>query len=499
MQMNPKLSLWVLKDSLEDLSPTIQCKNKKAEITEIRLYQPGMPIRDYILYLGPAEVFFPGGDSQIVCKHRSDFLFLETSDLLTVLNRVQDVFSRYARWYSNCTHAISKGCPLSVLLDYASEVFTDPIIIVNAAQVLVAHSTDLTSVIAPEDQGSIAEHNSLPEDKLIRFNQFHNDTYYQSGLIVIPPGFFPTKSYCYHILVNEDRLGTIILKAPHGDHTPGTLHLFELFSFLIHTWVQTNEEHAADFRITSNFAYTLDGNPDALPALFRQLSLFDWATDCKKQVFVVASPGSQVNFDLQVRKKLARENLGVFSMSYQNQLVILCNLDVMDQDDFTQNLCAIMKENNCCGASSISFTKLDQLVNFYQQALTAVEHSPQIPGNLYRCQDAAMRMITNIVDKSISTALIHPALAAIKAHDLAHNTDYCQTLFCFLKNERRHQQTADELFIHRNTLFLRLEKIQELWPLDLSDAEERFYLLFSFYQEHYSGENTPEPIPDNLL
>ena len=493
--MHPKLSLWILKDALEEFSPTIQCKNKKAEISEIRLYQPGMPTRDHILYLAPSKDFFPGGDERIALMHRSDLLFLESADLLTVLNRVQDVFSRYNHWYDRCLHAISKGYPLSVLLDYTADVLPAPIIIVNAAQILVAHSKDLSSVIAPEDQGSVAKDSSLPEEKLIQFNQVHNDTYYQGGLIVIPPGFFPTKSYCYHILANEDRLGTIILKAPHGDHTPGTLHLFELFSVLVHDWVRNNQEHAADFRISSNFAYTLDGKPGALSALFRQLSLFDWAANCKKQVFVIASPGSQVNFDLQVRKKLARENLGVFSMSYQNQLVILCNLDVMDQEDFTQNLCAIMKENHCCGASSITFTQLDQLVTFYQQALTAVEHSPQTVGTLYRCQDTAMRTITNIVNKSISTALIHPALAAIKAHDLAHKTEYCRTLHCFLKNERRHQQTADELFIHRNTLFLRLERILDLWPINLDDPEERFYLLFSFYQDQYSEERTPEPVP----
>jgi len=490
--MNPELSLWVLKDALEDLSPTIQCKNKKAGISELRLYQPGMPIRDHILYIAPSKDLFPDGDERIVLKHRSDLLFLETADLLTVLNRVQDVFSRYNHWYDHCLHAISKGCPLSTLLDYTAEILPAPIIIVNAAQILVAHSQDLSSVIAPEDQGSVAAHSSLPEEKLIQFNQVHNDTYYQGGLIVIPPGFFPTKSYCYHILANEDRLGTIILKAPDGDHTPGTLHLFELFSFLVHDWVRTNEEHAADFRITSNFAYTLDGKPGALAALSRQLSLFDWSADCKKQVFVISSPGSQVNFDLSVRKKLAKENLGIFPMSYQSQLVILCNLDMLDYEDFTQTLCTIMKENHCCGASSISFTELEQLVNFYQQAQTAVEHSPRIPGELYRCQDAAMRMITNIVDKAISTALIHPALSALKAHDRAHKTDYCQTLFCFLKNERRHQQTAEELFIHRNTLFLRLEKIQELWPLDLNDAEERFYLLFSFYQDRYSTPRSAE-------
>lgn len=494
--MNPHLSLWVLMDAMTDFSPTIQCKNKKAEISELRLYQPGMPIRDHILYIAPSKDLFPGGDERIVLKHRSDLLFLETTDLLTVLNRVQDIFSRYTRWYDQCTRAITAGSPLSELLDLTSQVLPFPIIIVNAAQVLVAHSKDLSGVIAPEDWGSINQNSSLPDDKLIRFNQFHNDTYYQGGLIVIPPGFFPTKSYCYHILANEDRLGTIILKAPDGDHTPGTLHLFELFSFLVHEWVRFNESSAADFRITSNFAYTLDGTPGALTALSRQLSLFDWDAQCKKQVFVIASPGSQVNFDLQIRKKLAKENLGVFSMSYRNQVVILCNLDMLDYEDFTQNLCAIMGENHCCGASSITFTRLDQLVTFYQQALTAVKYSPQVTGELYRCQDEAMRMITHIVDKAVSSALIHPAIPALKAHDAAHKTDYCRTLHCFLKNERRHQQTAQELFIHRNTLFLRLEKIQELWPLNLSDAEERFYLLFSFYQESYAETPAPPSLPE---
>ena len=486
--MRPKLSLWILKDALTEFSPSIQCKNKKAEITEVRLFRPGIFCQDHIVYLASSKEMISGGDDRIALIHRSDVLFLDTADLPAILNRVQDVFSRYESWYDSCTQAISKGCSLSALLDYAAEILPAPIIIVNAAQILVAHTKDLSSVIAPEDQGSVATYSSLPEEKLIRFNQVHNETYYQSGLIVIPPGFFPTKSYCYHILANEDRLGTIILKAPNGDHTPGTLHLFELFSALIHDWVRTNEEYAADFRITSNFAYTLDGKPGALSALQRQLSLFDWAADCKKQIFVISAPGSQVNFDLPIRRKLAKENLGIFSMSYQNQLVMLCNLDMLDYRDFTRTLCSVMEDNFCCGASSISFKELDQLVNFYQQALTAVEHSPQTVGTLYRCQDAAMRMITNIVDKAISTALIHPALSAIKAHDLAHKTDYCRTLHCFLKNERRHQQTAEELFIHRNTLFLRLEKIQELWPIDLNDPEERFYLLFSFYQIQYSEE-----------
>lgn len=491
--MTPNLSLWILKDWLEEFSPEIRCKNERTEIAGTRLFQPDIPIKDNILYLGSSDDFFQDGDCRVVCRHRSDFLRLETCDLLSISNKIQDAFAFYAQWHDSCVQAISAGHSLPVLLKRAAEIFPAPILIVNAAQILVAQTADLSDVIAPEDWDNVVEHYSLPEEKLRQFNQVYKDTFYIKGVMAIPPGFFPTKSYCIHILVNEERLGTVILKAPGKDHTKGTLQLLEQFADLVRQWIQSDEENAVDFRLTSNLAYALDGKPGALPALQRQLFLFEWDTDCRKQLFVVASSRGRVPFDIRVSRSLATENLGIFSLLYQGKLVLLCNLDMLNYDDLTGRLRAIMQENNCCGASSISFTQLDQLVSFYQQALTAVEQSPQIPGTLYRCQDAAMRVITNIVDKAISTALIHPAIPAIKAYDAAHKTDYCRTLHCFLKNERRHQQTAEELFIHRNTLFLRLEKIQELWPLDLTDAEERFYLLFSFYQELYAESSPSVP------
>jgi DNA-binding PucR family transcriptional regulator len=34
-------------------------------------------------------------------------------------------------------------------------------------------------------------------------------------------------------------------------------------------------------------------------------------------------------------------------------------------------------------------------------------------------------------------------------------------------------KAAEELFIHKNTLFYRIGKIKELFPIDLSNGEER--------------------------
>lgn len=106
---------------------------------------------DYALYLGHSDTFFQDGDANIVCQNQADYLYLQTDDLFSVLNRIQDAFSFYARWYNRCMREISNGCSLSDLLTHAADIFPTPLIIVDAAQILVAHSPDLTGVVAPED------------------------------------------------------------------------------------------------------------------------------------------------------------------------------------------------------------------------------------------------------------------------------------------------------------------------------------------------------------
>ena len=115
-------------------------------------------------------------------------------------------------------------------------------------------------------------------------------------------------------------------------------------------------------------------------------------------------------------------------------------------------------------------------------------------GQIYECKNIAMQYITAIVRSHSDTNLLHPLLDQLSAYDTAHRTSFYETLFCYLRNERNHQKTSEELFIHRNTLFLRLNKITSLWDLSLDDAEERFYLLYSFYQREYEKSNPADPV-----
>ena len=50
----------------------------------------------------------------------------------------------------------------------------------------------------------------------------------------------------------------------------------------------------------------------------------------------------------------------------------------------------------------------------------------------------------------------------------------------YLQLERNVVQTAKTLFIHRSTLFYRLDRIRKLVELDLDKESERLYLQLSF-------------------
>ena len=55
-----------------------------------------------------------------------------------------------------------------------------------------------------------------------------------------------------------------------------------------------------------------------------------------------------------------------------------------------------------------------------------------------------------------------------------------KTLKAYLRNERNAVHTAKELFIHRSTLFYRLDRIKELIHIDLDDPSTRLYVNISY-------------------
>jgi purine catabolism regulator len=67
-------------------------------------------------------------------------------------------------------------------------------------------------------------------------------------------------------------------------------------------------------------------------------------------------------------------------------------------------------------------------------------------------------------------------LAPLVEYDASHNTQLVSTLEAFFAHHGNASQTAESLYLHRNSLLYRLERISEIAGLDLDDADTRFSL-----------------------
>lgn len=89
-------------------------------------------------------------------------------------------------------------------------------------------------------------------------------------------------------------------------------------------------------------------------------------------------------------------------------------------------------------------------------------------------------IILHQLDDRMTTLFMEKQLGQIRAYSEENKVDLWHTLRAYLQYNGNVKRTAEKLYMHRSTLIYRLEKIEELLDIDLSDAEVRFDLMMAF-------------------
>ena len=92
--------------------------------------------------------------------------------------------------------------------------------------------------------------------------------------------------------------------------------------------------------------------------------------------------------------------------------------------------------------------------------------------------------------------LVHPSVVQIRRYDKEHKSDLLDVLANYIRNSGSISKTAEEMYVHRNTINNKLAKIRSLIDMDLDDGRVRQLLLFScqtlkFYEKILHFEVRP--------
>ncbi len=391
----------------------------------------------------------------------------------------------------------SRTAGLSTLIQAASEVFNAPILYTNELfQIRVMYPNHPTG-----DPGwdELYEQRHLPLDEIWKIldenlsgaEPFYQPFYANTGLCRDVPRLFGevvrSKAVRGHIVVY---LGDIPLQAED----------LEIMDTLTELLRQKADRRAAGMdnwtqAVTTHFQLLLDLDTPrhlvtkAVNALHTALS---------GQYAVMVTPfgrmASQRAFAdytvMQVRERF-RNNVVCLVHQEAGAIVTLLGGVKGSQQGYSarpansalvRNLFYFFEQFDLVSGLSAVFDDVSRTHAYYRQALLSAKMALRT-GGTHRAvfNDYMPRpMIAALLEHEDAETFLHPALPAMYRYDQAHNTAYFQTLYEYLMNMLDKSAAAAMLELHKNTLQYRLNRISELFGLDLNHAQTLMNLLLSF-------------------
>ena len=177
------------------------------------------------------------------------------------------------------------------------------------------------------------------------------------------------------------------------------------------------------------------------------------------------------------------EHIPILSSSYTKNIIALINVNNTSLDTLNTLFPQILnyiKENYPNYIVNIGIgTRQKSLEKYklsYEQASKCINLAiKQKQKNMiyYYEQLGLYQLFYDINNKTLLDNFVHNILYSLIAYDKKYNTNLIQTLEVYLNKNCNLNQTAETLFIHRNTIKYRLQRIEEITNTSLNDAFTR--------------------------
>lgn len=172
------------------------------------------------------------------------------------------------------------------------------------------------------------------------------------------------------------------------------------------------------------------------------------------------------------------------SIYYEDYIVIIFDMGPQGkkQSKFDR-VRSFLSENKLKMGVSSEFSSIEDCSIYYHQAVASLEIGKILEPErvIFQYEDIQpYNFIYISKDKISKEAFFNSSLYALKDYDDKNNSKMYQTLYVYLKNNHSMTKTAEEMFIHRNTLRYRLEKISEIIGLDLDEDDNSFKLYYAY-------------------
>lgn len=501
------LNMNILKDEFSKKFTKISmyAPDNPAILENVRLFLSNQPFFSRYVYIIKSEdisllpanleqiAFIVSGNSNICDFPQScRALFIEDSnDTIQLLVHAQNIFEKYHNWNMALHNALDASTPLDAMLKASIPVFQNPIFVHDISFNILSFSHRAPGMLVWEQDPKTGL-NMIP---LSLINDFKVDSEYLHTLTTTEPSLYSAEQRGYPILYmniwREKRYeGRICVDELETEILPGHYlainHLVKLIVLSLgnHRLLRFNlEDSTKQF-----FRDFLSGTVKDHSLIFQIMQQLNWKRhdsylclrlESRQQDIRMLSPAAVLaHIESQVSESCA--------FICQNGISVIVNLTLSNTriSDVLSSLAILLREALLKMGASTEIHDFFQIPQGYYQAVTVLNLGLRSSSTkwCYHFDDYFLNFLHMKASEILPCDLLcSHKLIILKNYDQANHTELYNTLKIFLELERNVLQTSKKLFIHRSTLFYRLERICKIADVNLDDEKERLILRISFY------------------
>ncbi len=319
--------------------------------------------------------------------------------------------------------------------------------------------------------------------------QYHLRTYFDPNSKTYHPRLYD------NIFIKNRIIGQVVVIEAFRSFNEYDILYIEALSEAIAQHIQTNWER---FHVESSFIDAiikdlLNTNTRDTSAVLEKLKFVDQDTRGQKYVFALSHPSNKItNVTLNYFKGFFSEVFTTLScILVDNHIVSIVRAKKQLPDVALQTLDSFLSDSKALCGISKPFEQFSDLKKHYSQSLAALRACAHTQGNYSFYSESVLLHIIDICDRyAVLKDLCHPALLGLIDYDQTYDTDYVALLKAYISALKSNSTLISEMHLHRNTLYYRLKKIEEITACDLNDADTFFSLYLSFKILEYTGELT---------
>ncbi len=473
--------------------------NGDQTIERVKLYSKNQKQMEHdILYIGMVKEFAADNitginillcaesvpECEVAIPENSNVIILQSDNIAEVLSDVQDIiYDFHKRFPDNeeLLKTILENDSVQAVVNKCYSILQNPIVIVDSSFKLLAWTSD-----------------KCVKDSY--WNELMQDGYPSLSSILALQKANGYKEFIHPTIVNtenpedmrkimtriQDRntiLGYFSILEVNREFQESDLELVQLIAkimakMLLYRNVENNK--CDNDRYEQLLIDILDHKLKSEKQIKERLPYLKW-NFADKYCLLTIDLSDKDNFDTlscyfkgAVKKLYPSSNM----LIYNGHILIIDGIGqnlLQPEESYLEPIRKLLKKSGLyCGLSNC-FTNIAQLDMYYKQSLLAIELGSTMgkaDAEIHAYSDYARMYMIQICKKHEDLRYFyHPAILQLQEYDVLKGTHYIETLEAFLRYNKNSYAAAEAIYVHRNTMIYRINKIKEITGLDFEDKE----------------------------